>query len=169
MLAPMAKAASDPLGSMGNDAPLAHMRWVTPPPPHPPPTPHPNPNPNPTPHHPIPTPLPPQPRHASVCPADLPSKKPAASMPQLHSLPRASQCLQPAVGSGPRCLFATALALLSGRLKHECVCSRLSHSCLRSSHPLSLQPAAQADVRVLQAAVRAGVLAPVCMTCCKLV
>ena len=26
MLAPMAKAGADPLGSMGNDAPLAHMR-----------------------------------------------------------------------------------------------------------------------------------------------
>lgn len=26
MLAPMARAAADPLGSMGNDAPLAHMR-----------------------------------------------------------------------------------------------------------------------------------------------
>ena len=27
LLAPMAKAGSDPLGSMGNDAPLAPMRW----------------------------------------------------------------------------------------------------------------------------------------------
>ena len=28
LLTPMAKAGADPLGSMGNDAPLAHIRWA---------------------------------------------------------------------------------------------------------------------------------------------
>lgn len=104
MLAPMAKAASDPLGSMGNDAPLAHMRWVTPPPP--------------TPHPPLtPTPTPTQPPTTQFQPHSHPN--PAMQVFALLTFPLKNQqppCHSCTVCPAPR----NACSLLSGVGRGAC-------------------------------------------------